>query len=58
MLEKIGFRATDLAVQRGVMFTPQEALTSGLVDKVVPPGDLLASAREEMEKLLQLPGNV
>ena len=38
------------------MFTPDQALSIGMIDKVVPQENIEAAAREEMEKWLQIPG--
>lgn len=55
MQQLIGFRQTDLAVQRGLLFNPEQALRLGLVDKVVPVADVMSAARAEMGKLLAVP---
>ena len=40
------------------MFTPDEASSIGIIDKVVPLENIEATAREEMEKWLQIPGKL
>jgi len=50
MLNVIGQRQTELALMLGTLFSPDEALQIGLVDKVVPD---LASATEVAQAQLQ-----
>ena len=42
----VGGRKAELVACSGTMFTPEEALALGLVDRVVPEAELLAAARE------------
>ncbi len=57
MLNVIGQRQTELALMLGTLFSPDEALQIGLVDKVVPD---LASATEvaqaQLQAFLKIPG--
>ena len=40
------------------MYSPDEALKLGLVDKVIPQDQLEATALEELENILKVPGKV
>lgn len=55
MLNVIGFRETDRALQQGRMFSPSEAKDIGLVDKVAPMDQLMPLSREYIAEYLKLP---
>lgn len=51
----IGFRKAERALQLGYMFTTDEAKACGLIDKIVPPDQIMAVAHEEMKKMFAVP---
>ncbi|XP_072299672.1 enoyl-CoA delta isomerase 1, mitochondrial isoform X2 [Eucyclogobius newberryi] len=55
MLNTIGHRNTELALELGLLYNPSEALKIGLVDQLVPQDQLLATATETMTKWLAIP---
>ena len=56
MINTIGFRETEKALQLGKLYSTQEALDIKLVDEVVPPETLLQKAEEQMAIWLKIPG--
>ncbi|CAL1588591.1 unnamed protein product [Knipowitschia caucasica] len=55
MVNTVGHRTTELALELGLLYSPEEALKIGLVDQVVPQEQLLATATETMTKWLAIP---
>jgi len=55
MLRSIGFRNGEKALALGTLYTPQEALSLGLVDRVVEQEDVLGVAREVAEEWSAIP---
>lgn len=51
----VGKNIGDYALQHGLLFTPNEALKIGLVDKVSDDEDLIKTAKAELDKYLLLP---
>ena len=59
MLNTIGHRQTELALQLGKVYTPREALDVGLVDEVVAdPNELMKRANECMRTWCKVPGKM
>lgn len=56
MLNTVGFRQTEMALQLGTMFKTEEALNIGLIDKVVPQEEVLSAAQQEMQRWFKIPG--
>ena len=56
MIDLIGVRQADKALQLGSLFTPDDAVRLGLVDHVVDEDKLMESAQSEMKKWLKIPG--
>jgi 3,2-trans-enoyl-CoA isomerase len=52
----IGYRQTELACQKGLMMTTEQAFKVGLVDEVVTPDIVLEKAQNEMKSWLKIPG--
>lgn len=56
MRDAIGSRQTELALTTGRMFSAQEALDVGLIDKIVPSKEkALADARVFISKFARIP---
>ena len=55
MINTIGFRESEKALQLGKMYSPEEALSIGLVDEIVEPINVLTKAEEEMQKWCKIP---
>ena len=52
----IGQRQAELALQQGALFSPQQALSVGWVDNVVPDDQVMTAAQKEMARWLKIPG--
>lgn len=55
MANTVGHRNTELALELGLLYSAPEALTIGLVDKLVPEDQVLTAATETMTKWLAIP---
>lgn len=55
MLNTIGHRATERALQLGTLFPPAEALRVGLVDQVVPEDQVQSAALAALTRWLAVP---
>lgn len=55
MLNTVGHRTTELALELGLLYNPSEALKIGLVDKLVPEDQVLTTAAQTMTKWLAIP---
>lgn len=55
MINTIGYRETEKALQLGKMYSNEEALKINLIDEVVEPKDVLAKAEEQMGVWLRIP---
>lgn len=58
MVSTVGHRATEIALQLGQLYSPTEALEIGLVDKMVPEDQVIATATQTMTKWLAIPGRL
>ena len=56
MLNTIGFRETEKALQLGLLYNQQEALDIQMIDEIVEPNEVLAQAQVQMQKWLRIPG--
>lgn len=56
MINTVGHRTTELALQLGILYNPAEALKVGLVDQLVPEDQVLATSLQTMTKWLAIPG--
>lgn len=56
MLNTVGYRQTEMALQLGTLFKTEEALNIGLIDKVVPQEEVLSAAQQEMQRWFKIPG--
>lgn len=56
MVNTVGHRTTEIALQLGQLYSPTEALDIGLVDKLVPEDQIIATATQMMTKWLAIPG--
>lgn len=56
MVNTVGHRTTEIALQLGQLYSPAEALQIGLVDKLVPEDQVMATATQTMTKWLAIPG--
>lgn len=55
MVNTIGHRETELALQLGKLYTAEEALSVKLVDELAEPTDVLIKAQEQMVKWCKIP---
>ncbi|KAL6476199.1 hypothetical protein MHYP_G00146980 [Metynnis hypsauchen] len=55
MVNTVGYRIAEEAIQFGVMYSPADALKIGLVDQVVPEDKVFSTAKETMEKWFDIP---
>lgn len=55
MINTIGYRETEKALQLGSLYSPEEALAVHLVDEIVDPKDLMAKAEAQMAKWCAIP---
>lgn len=55
MVNTVGHRTTELALQLGLLYSPAEALKIGLVDQLVPEDQVLTTATKTMTKWLAIP---
>ena len=58
MVNVVGQRQAELAIQLGKMYPSTEALRIKLVDKLVPVDQLREAALAEMDKWVAIPGTV
>lgn len=56
MVNTVGHRTTEIALQLGQLCSPAEALQFGLVDKLVPEDQVVTTATQTMTKWLAIPG--
>ncbi|XP_022372472.1 enoyl-CoA delta isomerase 1, mitochondrial isoform X1 [Enhydra lutris kenyoni] len=57
LVNTVGHRTAERALQLGLLFPPAEALQVGMVDKVVPEDQVLSAARSELAQWLAIPGH-
>lgn len=55
MINTVGHRTTEVALQLGLLYNTTEALKIGLVDQLVPEDQLLTTATQTMTKWLAIP---
>lgn len=55
MMNTVGHRTTEIALELGLLYNPSEALKIGLVDQLVPEDQVLATAMQTMTKWLAIP---
>lgn len=55
MINTIGMRNAELSLGLGLLYSPQEALSIGLVDKVVPADAVMSNALDEAAKWAKIP---
>lgn len=58
MVNTVGHRTTELALELGLLYSPSEALKVGLVDLLVPEDEVLTTATKTMTKWLAIPGTL
>lgn len=58
MVNTVGHRVTEVALQLGQLYSPAEALEIGLVDQMVPEDQVIATATQTMSKCLAIPGRL
>lgn len=56
MINTIGYRESEKALQLGHLFTSEEALSVGLIDETTESEELIAKAEEKMQQWLKIPG--
>ena len=55
MINTIGFRESEKALQLGKLYSPEEALAVNLVDEIVESSDVLLKAEEQMQLWCKIP---
>ncbi len=55
MINTIGFREAEKALQLGRLYTPEEALQIKLVDEICDPKDLMLRAEQQMQIWCRIP---
>ena len=55
MLNTIGHRETERALQLGHLYSAEEALKVGLIDEVVPLDQVIPRAEAQMKSWLAIP---
>ncbi|KAM9392636.1 enoyl-CoA delta isomerase 1, mitochondrial [Pholidichthys leucotaenia] len=55
LVNTVGHRATEMALELGMLFSPAEGLKMGLVDQIVPEDEVLSTATQTMTKWLAVP---
>ena len=55
MINTIGFRHAEKALQLGLLFNPEEALNIKLVDEVVEKDELISKAEDKIKEWLSIP---
>nr|XP_046271166.1 enoyl-CoA delta isomerase 1, mitochondrial-like [Scatophagus argus] len=55
MMNTVGHRTTEMALELGLLYNPSEALKIGLVDQLVPEDEVLTTATQTMTKWLAIP---
>ncbi|XP_071759215.2 enoyl-CoA delta isomerase 1, mitochondrial [Centroberyx gerrardi] len=55
MVNTVGHRTTEMALELGLLYSAPEALKIGLVDRLVPEDQVLTTATETMAKWLAIP---
>lgn len=55
-MNTIGHRASERALQLGLLFPPAKALQVGMVDQVVPEDQLQSTAHSVMSQWMAIPG--
>ena len=56
MVNTVGHRETELALQLGKLYSAEEALKVGLVDEICNINDVLPRAQEQMAIWRKIPG--
>jgi len=57
MTRTIGYRESEKALQIGLLFSPEEALKTNLIDEICAPNELLSKAEIQIQKWLKIPSN-
>uniref|UniRef100_A0A672G5T0 Enoyl-CoA delta isomerase 1, mitochondrial n=1 Tax=Salarias fasciatus TaxID=181472 RepID=A0A672G5T0_SALFA len=55
MVNTVGHRHTEMALELGLLYNPSEALKIGLVDQLVPEDQVLSTAEKTMAKWFAIP---
>lgn len=58
MVNTIGNRNAERAIQLGLVFSPEEALKINMIDEICAKSDVLAKAEEQMQKWCKIPSNI
>jgi len=57
MINTIGFRETEKALQLGKLYTPEQALSINLVDEIAEPTEVALKAKEAMLQWCKIPAH-
>lgn len=55
LINTVGHRETEKALQLGTLYSGEHALKVGLIDELVAPADVITKAKEQMKIWLQIP---
>jgi ClpP class serine protease len=55
MVNTIGNRETEIALQLGKLYTPQQALSVNLIDEIVESKQLLSKGAEHIRQWCKIP---
>ena len=55
MINTIGNRESEKALQLGTMYSVEEALRINLIDEIAEPKDLMQTAEQHMQTWLKIP---
>ncbi|XP_048847902.1 enoyl-CoA delta isomerase 1, mitochondrial [Brienomyrus brachyistius] len=55
MVNTVGHRTAEIALQLGLLYSPQDALKIGMVDELVPEEKLVSTATEAMARWFAIP---
>ena len=58
LINTVGHREAERALQTGRLYSPQEALSVGMVDEVTPQDEVLTTVDKAMKDWLKIPGEV
>jgi len=57
LVNTVGHREAERALQLGLLYTPEQALSIGMIDSISKPEDLENEANEAMKKWLKIPAH-
>ena len=58
LINTVGHREAERALELGKLYSPQQALAVGMVDEVVPQDEVHSTVNKAMELWLRIPGGL